>query len=394
MDWNVPLFVLVISAAAFAGDGDVTYDLGKSTRLFASKVYQKLADQPGNLLISPLSVQTVLGLTQTGANGTTLEQMAAALDLPRDPQHVEWLFRNAQTSLNKKRSITLSSANKVYVRDNIKLSQNFQNSAVHFGAEVASFDPAASEATANEINGWVERKTHDKIKDIVKPTDITTDTAMLLINALYFKGQWEYPFEPVATTKQAFMLNEQESVPVDMMYVSGTFGYVENAELDAKFLEMFYTDEDFSMTIILPNKIEGLKNITANIEPYLAQKVKQYEYDYGSEVVVTLPKFKVEGEVQFKNVLEELGMTEAFANADLSGLTESTVPLQISKVVQKTFIDVNESGTEAAAATVAILVDRIVGGNPKTFIANHPFLFVLRQRSTGVVLFLGRYTGL
>lgn len=147
--------------------------------------------------------------------------MATTLNLPCDPQKVESLFRNVQASLNKQSSITLNSANKVYVRNNIKLSQNFQNSAAHFGAEVASFDVQQNVATANEINGWVENKTHDKIKNIIKPDDITVDTAMLLINALYFKGQWEFPFEPRATRKQDFRLNEHETVPVDMMYVSG-----------------------------------------------------------------------------------------------------------------------------------------------------------------------------
>lgn len=387
LGWIFPLIVLLTTASQINPQRKLRYrSFDKSSEKFAGDVYKQISStQSGNILISPISVQTVFGLVQIGARSVTLQQMAKVLSLPLNPRKVAQVFNKVQQSNRNITDVVLNSANKIFLRDDVVLLERYKNFTKCFDAEITNTNMANSEQAAKEINGFVDEKTHGKIKEIVKEDDITGDTMMVLVNALYFDGKWEHPFEKDATHQKTFYAHGQEEVKTDFMMQITNFKYSENEKLQAKFVELPYAGEDFVMTLVLPNERNGLAQLENNIHEVLKNQIVE-EY----ETTVIMPKFKMEGEVNFNAVLQKLGMVAVFTEANLSGMTKEQVA--VSKVVQKTYIDVNEAGTEAAAATGLAIEDRFGNDNRRVFYADHPFLFIIRQKSTGIVQFLGRYT--
>lgn len=387
LGWIFPLIVLLTTASQIDTQRKLRYrSFDKSTEKFAGDAYKQISStQSGNILISPISVQTVLGLVQIGARSVTLQQMAKVLSLPLNPRKVAQVFNKVQESNRNITDVVLNSANKIFLRDDVVLLERYKNFTKCFDAEITNTNMANSEQAAKEMNGFVDEKTHGKIKEIVKEDDITGDTMMVLVNALYFDGKWEHPFEQDATHQKTFYAHGQEEVKTDFMMQITNFKYSENEKLQAKFVELPYAGEDFVMTLVLPNERNGLAQLENNIHEVLKNQIVE-EY----ETTVIMPKFKMEGEVNFNAVLQKLGMVAVFTEANLSGMTNEQVA--VSKVVQKTYIDVNEAGTEAAAATGLAIEDRFGNDNRRVFYADHPFLFIIRQKSTGIVQFLGRYT--
>ncbi|KAF2878867.1 hypothetical protein ILUMI_27303 [Ignelater luminosus] len=382
------LVLLIGVAVAFAKDSSVSQNFSEGYIQFSADVYKELLkSHSGNFLVCPLSVSTVLALTHIGAKGDTAKQISQALHLPEDKHAIQQIFEELSPKLEGDDKYDLSSANKIYVSKDFEISKDFKNTAINsFKSEIENINFDQNSEAASIMNNWVEERTHNKIKDLVSEDDLNGDTRAVLINALYFHGKWATKFDVRYTEKKTFHVTNQKETKVDMMEQISSFKYYESSELNAKFLEMPYKGKDVSMTIVLPNDVEGL----SSLEKKIANVLRQPEYTT-QKVHVQIPKFKIESEIQFKGILMELGVVDAFKDsADFSGIGAAKDRLKITKVVQKTFIEVEEEGTTAAAAT-AVYMGYAAHAYvpPKEFNANHPFIYYLR--SPAGILFIGRY---
>ncbi|HEY5505792.1 MAG TPA: serpin family protein, partial [Sedimentisphaerales bacterium] len=256
-----------------------------------------------------------------------------------------------------------------------------------YGGDLQQVDfSTQTEPARKTINAWVESKTRDKIKELIKPGMLDSMTRLVLTNAIYFKGKWESPFKPERTEDSPFVLPDGQKVNVLMMNQTGKFDYMETNDIQV--LEMPYVNNDLSMVILLPKKFDGVKDLereftSENLAGWLAKIHKR-------EVRVFIPRFKMTSEFELARVLGAMGMPDAFSGkADFSGMAGNK-DLFISAVVHKAYVDVNEEGTEAAAATgVAMKLTSIREPLP-VFRADHPFIFLIRDNQTGSILFLGR----
>ncbi len=250
-------------------------------------------------------------------------------------------------------------------------------------------DLARAQAASQEINRWVEKQTADKIKDLIKPSDLGRDTRLVLTNAIYFKGDWVKPFDNKDTRPEDFTVSAEKKVKVPLMQQKASFGY--RQEETFQVLEMPYAGQELSMVVLLPKKADGLAELEKALS---AQRLTGLLSTLGRREVVTfLPKFKLEAYFELKPTLEALGMKLAFAGqADFSGIN-SEEELSVSAVIHKAYVDVNEEGTEAAAATAVVVARATVMRRPEpipVFRADHPFLFLIRDTRSGAILFLGR----
>ncbi|KAB0792579.1 hypothetical protein PPYR_14538 [Photinus pyralis] len=359
---------------------------------FTADVYRQLKEinDGDNFLFCPLSALIILGLTQTAARGVTAQQLSNGLHLPEDRKTVEQTFQQLLPALKGNDKYTLTSANKIYVKNGYKIKEEYKNIAQNsFGAEIQNINFEDKNAAAAEINGWVASKTQDKIRDLIDASKLSKDSRLMLINALYFNGSWLYTFNERNTLKRKFFTKSDSHIEVDMMEATRYFKYHSSSNLDAQFLEMPYKGDDVSMVVVLPNQVEGLSALENNIEAVLNTKL-----DEKVNVHLQLPKFKRETRVELKKILQNLGITDAFADsADFSGFGEpGQRPVKISDVLQKSVVEVDEKGTVAAAATLVHVVQThilIQRPPPKQFIADHPFIYFIK--SPAGVMFIGRY---
>ena len=357
---------------------------------FAFDLYGQLRTQEGNLFFSPYSISAALAMTSAGARGQTLDEMTKALHFP-DQEKLHPAFKTLIANLNgapgAKRGYQLSTANALwgmkgyaFKPDFITLTRNNYGAGLQ---EVNFKDEAVARKT---INAWVEKETHDKIKDLIKPGMLTVDTRLVLTNAIYFKGDWASQFKKDRTRNEAFTQTGGKQVQTPLMHQTGNFKYADLG--NAQVLEMPYVGKDVSMLVLLPKKAEGLADLEKGLSgERLAAIVGRLHV---AEVDVTLPKFKTTAEFRMDKELSALGMKQGFTpSADFSGLNGRKDDLYISFVVHKAFVDVNEEGTEAAAAT-GVGVTTLSARIKQVFQANHPFVYLIRDTKTGGVLFVGR----
>ena len=337
-----------------------------------------------NVFVSPLSVSIALGMAWNGANGQTKTEMETALKMNGiSVSNINEYYKLMQTTLPTIDPTTkLSIANSLWYRTGFPVKSDFlQINSDYFNAYVRELD--FSQAWAKDtINNWCSKKTNKLIPSIID--NISSDMRMYLINAVYFKGIWRQKFE-IKNTSEANFTNELGTVvKVNMMSQTDTFAYAQDNY--AKYLDMPYGNKAFSMTIILPNEEKTTADVLnfltpANWNNALSAMTK-------SEVMVKIPRFKVENKFKLNSVLKSMGMSLAFSDfADFSNI--SVQSLMISEVLHKTYVVVNEEGTEAAAVTS---VGMMTTSMPvvKEFIVNKPFLYVIREKSTGVILFIGK----
>ena len=360
----------------------------KGNKAFTADVYTEIAKTTKtNFIASPLSVQIILALARLGARGKTAQELSTALRIPDNVADIEKTFEEITPRLRKSDAYSLASANKIYVKDGLKLNQNYKDSAVKiFQAEIENINFLNSE-TISKINAWIAQNTFNKIQDAIAPNSFNKLTQSLLVNTLYFKGSWDHAFNKIQTGLKPFFLSSTEETEATTMQTSDNFKYAINDDLKAEFLEMHYRGSDISMTIVLPHDTDGL----SSIESRLSEVFNDQDY-YETEVYVQIPKFKTSSTIQFTSILQNLGIKEGFQNsADFTemGVTPHSL-FKISSILQKALIEVDEEGTVAAAATSVMMIRPMVGRIPVNFIANHPFLYFLKSESVGV-LFVGRY---
>ncbi|XP_063702034.1 antichymotrypsin-2-like isoform X3 [Culicoides brevitarsis] len=366
----------------------------KNSYAFGADLYKELASDPSeNVVFSPMSIQTCLSMVYMAAKGRTFEEIGNVLKYGAsgNKQEVAKVFQDILEGTEKEKGLEI--ANRIYVMQNYKLKQAFNElTTKHFKSGVESLDFAQNTAAAKQINTWVEEKTHDKIKDLIKPDMLDGMTRAVLVNAIYFKGKWLYPFNKDLTYPMPFYVTPTETVNVDMMTIKKHFKYGALSKFDATALEMEYKDSNISMLFILPNQKDGLKALEEKIHEIDLKELDSQMFK--QEVEVFLPKFEFEFTRELNDVLSKLGMATAFGDAaDFSELLDSPEPLKISKVIHKAFIKVDEEGAEAAAATAAVMVMKCAFFSlepTKEFRVDHPFYFVLKNKIDHVTLFSGR----
>jgi len=366
-------------------------DLSQANTKFALDMYASLCQDQGNIFYSPYSISTALAMTYAGACGTTKKEMAQALHFDILEENIHPAFNQLQAHLQniqKEEPVILNSANALWVEKSYQLKKEYLDlNKKYYSANIFSVDFRNDpEKSRVKINDWVEDKTEEKIKDLLAQGTINDLTRLVLTNAIYFLGEWEKKFNPDATHESDFWLDETNKVTAPMMYQKDMFGYAAGDGL--QILEMPYKGESLSMVVLLPEKKDGLKELegtlnTENLDKWLAglktQKVETY-----------FPKFKTTQSFNLNDILKSLGMKEAFTrSADFSNM-EPRRELFISDVVHKAFVAVDEKGTEAAAATAVVMELASMPMDVPVFKADHPFIFIIRERTTDSVLFMGR----
>jgi serpin B len=372
-----------------AQEGDQTGLVAGNTR-FAIELYNQLRKEDGNLFFSPFSLSTALAMTYAGARGNTAAEMAQVLHFELAPERLHPAFAKLQQRLDvsedEDAGYRLHVANALWPQEGYAfLPEFFELCQTHYRAGLQSVDYArATEEARQTINRWVEQRTENKIKELLKPGILTRLTTLVLTNAIYFKGDWAAQFDKDKTHDAPFTRLDGKQVSIPLMNQTGEFGYLEDADIQV--LELPYAGEALSMVVLLPRKPQGLPALEESLS---ARKLADWLSKLRPRTVrVALPRFKMTSEFQLNDVLQALGMRDAFiaGRADFSGMTGSR-GLFIGAVVHQAFVDVNEEGTEAAAATAVVMLK---GGLPPAFRADHPFLFLIRDVRTGSILFFGR----
>ncbi|KAF5306579.1 hypothetical protein FQR65_LT07306 [Abscondita terminalis] len=369
-------FVLVM-----AGDLE---EFVKSNKEFTANIYKELAkENNGNFLGCPMSAEIVLSMVHAGAKKRTAEQLAKGLSLPDSVTKIKSMMDVIIPELKGESKVsTLITVNKMYVSDDFKINQNYETTVTDvFKSTIESVDFKKADQAVSKINNWVSETTNEYIKDLIQINDVDETTKAILLSAIYFQATWAKQFYIENTKKSKFYTSKAGEVEVDTMDTTGSFKFHKCDDLKAKFLKMPYVGKDLSMVVILPDEKDGLGHIEANIH----QALDSQKYDW-KKVHVNFPKFKMDATIKFIPILEKLGIVDLFKpDADLSGMTSNAVPLYVTKVIQKNYIEVNEKGTMAASATAG------VGSSynpelPIEFIADRPFIYFIESPAVIAVI--------
>ncbi|XP_068084204.1 leukocyte elastase inhibitor isoform X1 [Anabrus simplex] len=359
---------------------------------FSKSLYKELSTTPGNLVVSPFSVEAVVAMLYLGLRGETASRVSAALHLPNNHSLVQQGFQSLFGTLQNSDNVTLEIANKIYIEKTFNVKDEFrQSTATYFQSDAEAVDiKTDAENVRIAVNDWAAGKTHDKIKDLLAPGTLTADVVMVLLNAIYFKGLWKTPFDKDFTYNRNFYLDNGSSKSVPMMNLNKYFPYAELYEENLRALKLPYQGGKFSMLLLLPERKNGLEQLESNIENLDVPRIMSRLSEIKTTVV--LPRFKILNTIDLKAPLQNLGMGELFTfEADFTGITDEKIA--ISKALQKAYIEVNEEGTEAAAVTALLLEATSVGGPPRgVFIADHPFMYMIIEEEKGTILFIGRVT--
>ncbi|HUT36844.1 MAG TPA: serpin family protein [Planctomycetota bacterium] len=365
--------------------------LAASNNAFALDLYARVRGQEGNLFFSPYSISSALAMTYAGARGNTATQMAKALHFDLEAAKLHEAFGRLTSDLNaagKKAEFELAVANALWTQQGYEFRSDYldlMKSAYGASPHPVDFEKA-TEAARQTINRWVEEQTRDKIKDLIPKGTLSEMARLVLTNAIYFKGRWASEFFADDTRDRPFTLASGEKVTARTMHHMAHFPLFQGDGFQA--LALPYKGDALSMVILLPAKADGLPALEKALSAEsLAKWIAAMK---AQNVLVALPKFKATTTLLLADTLKAMGMADAFRlpPADFSGMTGKK-DLFISQVIHKAFVDVNESGTEAAAATAVIME---TGRAPEFvgFTADHPFLFLIRDNRSGSILFLGR----
>uniref|UniRef100_A0A8C2K1A5 Leukocyte elastase inhibitor n=2 Tax=Cyprinus carpio TaxID=7962 RepID=A0A8C2K1A5_CYPCA len=377
--------------------------LSRANSVFALDLYRALSasSAEGNMFFSPLSISAALSMVYLGARGETSEEMAKVLSFS-SVSDVHSHFETLTSTINSpSASYILKLANRLYGEKTFSFLPEYLDSTLKlYHADLQAVDfIGASDESRQLINKWVEEQTENKIKDLLKPGMLTGMTRLVLVNAVYFKANWMHIFKARETEEMPFKINQNERRPVQMMYQKKKFPFRYIAEDELQVLELPYKQKELSMLILLPKETQDGSDPLLKLESELTLDklldwTKRDKMATQMDIRVHLPKFKVEVESSLSEILQKMGMSSVFqeTKADLTGMS-SKGGLFISAVIHKAFIEVNEEGTEAAAATALFLLGSSRQLQFQSFTADHPFLFFIRHNPTNSIVFLGRFRG-
>jgi serpin B len=353
---------------------------------FAFDMLKKM--KAGNAFVSPLSISTAMAMTYAGAEGGTAKEFEEALYFNNSEGNFHEAYGAYQETLAENmKNIEWSLANRLWGQSGYGFKEEFlrvNKEDYKAPLEQVNFGPAARK----RINTWVESKTNNRIKDLIPTGALTSDTRLVLTNAVFFKGDWAYQFKKKKTKKEDFTGEEGEKSSVELMYQKGGFGYRETPDFQS--LKLPYKGEKQSMLVFLPKEGQTLSDLQKSLKPVDLQILNGVNKN---NVKVHLPKFKMDYKMGLGDFFVDKGMKSAFAaGANFGGMNEAR-DIWIDKVIHKAFVEVGEEGTEAAAATAVIMTtESMAPSRPKeiVFRADHPFLFFIIDDHTGTILFMGK----
>ncbi|XP_053317119.1 serpin I2 [Spea bombifrons] len=384
----VALAGIRITSSTSSPEGDVFTE-------FAMNLHRaiQLVDTGENILFSPLGVSLILGMIRLGANGTTLHQIKQALKLQGNQESEEFpgLQKLSAVISEENKEFTFNLANALYLQEGFRVKEKYLHSNKNFfksAIKLVNFQD--SKASAETISGWVDMQTNGKIRNLFSSEDIGPLTKIVLVNAIYFKGEWKHKFVPDATRLEEFKVKRgvTAKIPVMRLRLKTKLGYFSANNLNYQVLELPYKGDALSLFLALPSQnveigdLEKLMTTSVMKDWFTALNTE--------EVEVALPRFKIEHKVDLKGSLLKMNVTDLFnQNCDLSGITDAP-NIYISKVVQKVTIEINEEGSEAAASTG--MQAAAMSMTNHSFVADHPFLFFIKHNQSGSILFMGKVT--
>jgi serine protease inhibitor len=365
----------------------------ESDNSFGLELFSRVAGEADinkNTTVSPLSVSLALAMTYNGAQGETKTEMEKAMKLSGlTPEQINNSHKALVEALQSgDPQVVLEIANAIFHRSGMTIEPDFiKTNQDYYSAKVNAL-PATSNEALKAVNDWVAQKTHDKIPTILDQVD--PQTAMILLNAIYFNGIWKTKFDEKATHNLPFNFADGTQKEVPTMKLENSLEYTSNDLFSA--VNLPYGNGQFQMTVLLPNEGKTTKNMIAQLN---TDNWRGWMKSFKSgDCVVTMPRFKFSWDMELNDVLKTMGMQKAFTSmADFSGICKDG-GLYIDKVIHKTYIDVNESGTEAAAVTAVVMrfTSSLEPDLRKYFTVNHPFLFAITEKTTGAILFIGEVT--
>lgn len=366
-------------------------DVANANNKFAFDLYSQLNKyEKGNLFYSPYSISAALAMTYEGAKGQTADEMKSVFHFPEN-SILRPNFAAIYNNFNKKdKGYKLSTGNALWAQQDYQFLPDYLATVEkYYGGKAANLDfIRESEKSRQTINTFIEQQTNDKIKDLIPQGVLNDLTRLVLTNAIYFKGTWVKQFDKADTRDQDFTTISGQKVKTPMMQLTGDDAEFNYAETDnIQILEMPYDGEDLSMLILLPKE----SNLEVVEESLTNGKLSEWKNMLSEQRVdIFVPKFKFETKYFMVETLSNMGMPTAFTEAaDFSGM-DGTQKLLIQNVIHQAFVDMNEEGTEAAAATAVIVGIESVGPRIPLFRADHPFIFIIQEKNTGNILFLGR----
>ncbi|HQE84326.1 MAG TPA: serpin family protein [Candidatus Hydrogenedentes bacterium] len=372
-------------AAAEPSEGAGLQSVVQGNTAFAVDLYRRLSEEPGNLFVSPYSISLALGMTYVGARGNTALEMAAALHFPESQEALHPALKDLTRRLLETASAT---GQKLDIANGLCLTGGGVSPEYKSLLE-NSYDAELFAGSVDKINAWVNDKTEGKIDKILE--QLSPNSVCVLLNAIYFKSLWESQFEKSNTRNAPFMVSPGKEVSVPLMYQKCSLRILHKEKFQAASIP--YKGGKMSMIILLPDDVDGLPALEKQLSAQsLAQWLGELDKAFSEEISFFLPKYKLETEYDLVSHFKALGMLDAFdssGKADFTGMGWRKGELWISQVKHKAFVEVNEEGTEAAAATAVEMVTK-QAGRPRVFRADHPFLFLVRDNETGALLFLGR----
>uniref|UniRef100_A0A8C6CM06 Serpin B6 n=1 Tax=Moschus moschiferus TaxID=68415 RepID=A0A8C6CM06_MOSMO len=372
--------------------------LSEANGTFALTLLKKLGEEnSNNVLIAPLSISSALAMVLVGARGNTAAQMCQTLSLGKisgGGEDVHQGFQKLLSEVNRTDAqYLLRTANRLFGEKTCDFLSCFKDACrVFYQAEVEELDfVGASEEARKHINTWVAEKTEGKIRELLSANSVDPMTRLVLVNAIYFKGNWAKQFLKGHTVERTFNVSKNVQKPVPMMYNKSTFKTACIAEICSQILVLPYIGQELNMVVVLPSESTDLNTVEKALtyEKFITWTKPDVLAEV--EVEIFLPRFTLEESYDMEGVLRCLGMTDAFkgTQADFSGMSCQR-GLHLSKVVHKSFVEVTEEGTEAAAATEARIMRKSLRILPR-FCADHPFLFFIQHGKTGAILFCGRF---
>ncbi len=399
-------------------DREAVLEVGKNLNAFAVDLYGKLRSRPGNFSFSPASIGVALAMTLGGTKGQTADELRRVVHLalkgrrlhrtiaamighwtsPRDPLASASQYVRSHKKEQRNYFFELSIANRTFGQSGLTIQPSFvELTGKLYGAPIQSLDfQNAPEAARQQINRWVAGRTKDRVLKLIPKGAITPDTRFALVNAMYFTAGWHHPFMTSLTQDGKFMADGNRPVRVKMMGGGPSAGYAHHQNDKLKVLELHFIDNDFSMVFLLPDENDGLPGLEQKLT--IAALERWLKVASHGKVLVTIPKFRLKAgsSMKLKKPLSELGLKALFSQTacDLTGLARTKPPLFVGEVFHQSFVAINEDGAEAAAATAVLPKAGSAPGRsePPSFTADHPFLFLIRDRKTGTILFLGRVT--
>jgi serpin B len=379
------LFILLTGPAITVSEEEAhTGPLVEGNTAFAVDLYHQLRTAEGNLFYSPYSVSTVLGMTYAGARGNTAAQMAAALHFKLDQAQLHPAFKGLSQELTAR---ALECEMKLNIANALCLTDGDVN--ISFKTLLKEdYDAELFAGGLDEINNWVKKKTEGKIDKILE--SLNANSVCVLLNAIYFKGTWQSQFKRERTHDAPFSVSAKKQVTVSLMSQRGNYRILQEKGFQVAAIP--YKGAQLSMVILLPQESDGLSTLEQQLTAQsLGKWLGELDRQPAQEVDLYIPKFKLETGYDLAPPCRKLGMNDAFdpTTADFSGIGWHKGVLWISQIKHKAFVEVNEEGTEAAAATAVEIATRSVRQYP-VFRADHPFLFMIRDNKTGSLLFMGR----